>query len=139
MNKNIYRIISVSFLFVLLSLIIACDRDKDLNDKIEFFSKQERDPQIMGTWKRASSKGRDVEVIDFIANGRYQSNMGTPYTRYYTKNQKLYLLRTGNHSNNPIVVVKDYQFRGDSLILTYKDIPEKDKEAAIIKEVLIKL
>lgn len=116
--RIMYKIISIFIVSTLLfGVLFSCENDRDLNEKIIFFSKQNLDPLVIGSWKNTSSQGRIVEVVDFLENGRYRSNMGTPYFRYYTKDNKLYLLRTGNHSNNPIIDTMDYKLNGDSLIL----------------------
>lgn len=117
-KKILYHLLSIIFLGALLS----CDR-RDLNKQIDFFESQGRDPQIIGTWKKLPANDRYVHVIDFIANGHIISNKGTPYFRYYTKTRekKLYLLRTGNHSNNPIVEITDYAINGDTLTVIFQN------------------
>lgn len=121
MNKLGFIIISCS---LLSSMFFSCDDDTVLNEKIDFFSRQERDSLIVGSWKSEASKGnRFVEVVDFLHNGRYNSNMGTLYIYYYTQNGKLYLLRTSK-GNNPGVMVMDYKLNQDkdTLTLTFEGL-----------------
>lgn len=115
-KKILYYLLNI----ILFGVLLSCDR-RDLNKQIDYFESQGRDPQIIGTWKKLPAKERIVDVIDFLDNGFYRSNMGTPYFRYYTKTRekKLYLLRTGNHSNNPIVEITDYTIKGDTLTITF--------------------
>ncbi len=62
---------------LLLAILSLFSCSKDLDRQVEFFSEQEHDPNIIGSWKKESEPlDNIVTVVDFLKNGHYRVNTG---------------------------------------------------------------
>lgn len=127
------KITFLLLIFILfLSNFFSCRSERDLDLHIAFFEQQSRDPRLFGTWmiNIEHKSNEDVRVVDFFADGRCDSNLGFTYLRYYTKDGFLYLLTSGVHSSNPIVVKKEYTIEGKKLTIT--DTEENFSKSSVV-------